>query len=221
MHTNHTHKIHVIITSMSRTALFLHCVIIFTTGVTRGFSLPCRASNSRYNDGTFSRAESSDPFTDTRPLSSTTSLYLQTTSQSSCTPSQRHRGWLGRLILMSRKCTVPVLSTVLIASLFRRAIKSMQFNPLMLKHMATGGALAFAGDVIAQSLLSEDEERSIPQKIGISSEQKRLSFLELCTPVGRNISSLTFSTTLLTNLYRAWQWPNFSLSHSATTLHSC
>ncbi|KAL7500158.1 hypothetical protein ACHAWT_007940 [Skeletonema menzelii] len=40
----------------------------------------------------------------------------------------------------------------------------MQFNPLMLKHMATGGALAFAGDVIAQSLLSEDEERSIPPK---------------------------------------------------------
>ena len=37
-------------------------------------------------------------------------------------------------------------------------------DPLLLQHMATGGALAFAGDVIAQSLLSEDEEKSIPPK---------------------------------------------------------
>ncbi len=37
-------------------------------------------------------------------------------------------------------------------------------DPLLLQHMATGGALAFAGDVIAQSLLSEEEEKSIPPK---------------------------------------------------------
>jgi protein Mpv17 len=37
-------------------------------------------------------------------------------------------------------------------------------DPLLLQHMATGGALAFAGDVIAQSLLSGEEEKSIPPK---------------------------------------------------------
>jgi len=37
-------------------------------------------------------------------------------------------------------------------------------DPLLLQHMATGGALAFAGDVIAQSLLSKEEEKSIPPK---------------------------------------------------------
>jgi len=35
-------------------------------------------------------------------------------------------------------------------------------DPLLLQHVATGGALAFAGDVIAQSLLSESEEKSFP-----------------------------------------------------------
>lgn len=37
-------------------------------------------------------------------------------------------------------------------------------DPLLYQHAATGGALAFAGDVIAQSLLSNSEEKSIPPK---------------------------------------------------------
>lgn len=37
-------------------------------------------------------------------------------------------------------------------------------DPLLLQHVAIGGALAFAGDVIAQSLLSKEKEKSIPPK---------------------------------------------------------
>jgi len=168
---------------MSR-ASYLHW-LIFTTCVVKGLSLPCRASNSRYNDGTFSRVDPSAPFTTTwqsdsdaektRSLTSNTSLNLQVSSQSSYAPSQsqQSRGWRSKLT-MSRHRTVPVLLTVLITliPLFRRAIcksivaatSSLRFNPLILQHMATGGALAFVGDIIAQSLLSEDEERSIPPK---------------------------------------------------------
>ena len=156
-------------------ALLLHCVVIFTTGVIQGFSLLCRTSYSRYNDGTFSRAESTEPFTttwksdseETRTLRPTKCLFLQSTSQSSCTLSQQRRGWRSRIFLISRKYTVPIISALLIASilsLLRRAIKFTQFNPLILQHMATRGALAFAGDVIAQSLLTEAEEKSIPPK---------------------------------------------------------
>lgn len=37
-------------------------------------------------------------------------------------------------------------------------------NPQLYQHVATGGALAFAGDVVAQSLLSEAEEKRVPPK---------------------------------------------------------
>jgi len=35
-------------------------------------------------------------------------------------------------------------------------------DPLLIQHMATGGVLALAGDVIAQALLSDDEKKSFP-----------------------------------------------------------
>ncbi|KAL9184952.1 hypothetical protein ACHAXT_002729 [Thalassiosira profunda] len=41
---------------------------------------------------------------------------------------------------------------------------SASVDPLLIQHMATGGALALAGDVIAQSLLSESKEKKIPPK---------------------------------------------------------
>ncbi|KAL9184956.1 hypothetical protein ACHAXT_002733 [Thalassiosira profunda] len=39
---------------------------------------------------------------------------------------------------------------------------SASVDPLLVQHMATGGALALAGDVIAQSLLSKSKEKKIP-----------------------------------------------------------
>ena len=64
---------------------------------------------------------------------------------------------------ITKRAQAPTLGGPLALSLDDTLIKQLA-DPLLLQHIATGGALAFAGDVIAQSLLSGEEEKSIPPK---------------------------------------------------------